>query len=392
MLQYIFDAGAAIGLFLATHLIGNLQSAYIIAILSITLPLFHLNPGVDYHNGISGALFFTCFACLLYAITHRSILAGLGFGAASAALLWTNPLAILLVPALALSGWARAVKSNLPIGQAAMYIGTMAGGFLGANIAFAMISALSGHSWSFFQPMVSYLLFMQEDPTRNEWWQPITWDTLRNSPANAFMIGGVALSVAEMALILREGQLKRTFDHSAIYIGYLITYLIAVSYQMRHQTTLIPDYLGYIFNAAAMLPLFSALNRHLPLIKGEGMRLLLVIGMPLAFIAVLILYVSFAWASVDLPLFTQVLVVYLLWYSVLLSAKWTGCVPALAVLTLLNASLIFEPSAYMRNECNSAQHLNILISTISSMVTSVAGNPDRVFVWFDRTDTISTSE
>jgi len=212
----------------------------------------------------------------------------------------------------------------------------------------------------------------------NPWWVSPSWSWIRESTANAFMFAMFVVSAVELVLIASRRTARPDFLRLSIYIGYLIVYLIAVALQLRGLTSLNPDYIGFPFNAAALLPLLAMIER-----RANSPPYFLILVSPVLFAILLIAYSAHPLPIA--PFLTVLLASGALYLAT--AAPLSGTVAAL-LLPAFNATLIVVPSLYRYDHCHATRHLNIMMSSASQVGEQVVATPHMLHVWFGRSDNL----
>src|SRR5262249_44528728 len=120
----------------------------------------------------------------------------------------------------------------------------MLAGFGIATVAFSLVYVMFGRSWLFFMPQVNLLLWFAQLPAAsdNPWWVAPDWSWIKESTANAVMSAMFVISLVEAARIMLKREFSGRAIYMSIFVGYAVTYIVAVILQMRGLTTLHPDY------------------------------------------------------------------------------------------------------------------------------------------------------
>jgi hypothetical protein len=351
--------------------------ALLLAVTSIFFPLFHSNGGADYHNTIAGPLYFLMLALLAISIVERSLpFAGWAGGAAALAL-HTNPLIALLGPGLALHcfvcSWSR--RRNAAFILSALGISFV--GFAAATLGLAVICAAFGRNFLFFMPQLNFLLGVASD---NPWWRPFSWDWFAASKTNAYLIGIFVVCLVELATLAARRQIRDQQVAASAYVGYAMSYLVAVALQFKGQTILQSDYMAYAFVAATFVPIGYVMERYLPSASNGGRAFLLVM-FPIT-CAVVFFGSGMIYASLGFSSLAPVTVVFALagLYVALIALRPTRLNLIVVLLPTLIAALV---PPYSFDACRAVAHLNVFISDASTFATRIAGNPQRVRVFAD---------
>jgi hypothetical protein len=384
VLQTSTAALTSVGIFAYFRdLIGRPKS-FLLASFSIFIPLLHPMAGADYHNAFSGGLYFLTLALLVSAILQQSIRLALFAGAAVAATLHTNPLFILLAPMIALHAIALCLERNrsvLFILRAASF--ALAGSLI-VTVLLGLLHVLLGRDFLFFLPQLEYIF---QYP--NDLWTPLSWEWIRNSKENAYLLSVFLFCSVELIIIVVQRKISQNRQAIAAYAGFIITYVIALFCQLKGQSALQPDYFCYVFLAATITPLGYIVNRYF----GAAPNMVLVyVGFPLLCALSLIFNqnIQSALPVSDLPPFLEVAWVSASIYALIILLNMTGLNIGIVLLAAFNGVLVSDPKVYEYDSCHSARHLNTLISAMSRMSTELASKPQNVFVWFDRNEQVDT--
>jgi hypothetical protein len=366
------------------NLIGKPKS-FLLASFSIFFPLLHAGggAGADYHNGFSAALYFLTLAFLVTAILHASKCLAFLAGATIAATVHTNPLFILLAPMTALHAFALCLERNRSV-LFILYAASFAlGGAVVTTVLLGLVHIMLGRSFFFFLPQWTFIFgFLKEG---SDIWMPMSWEWIRNSKENAYLLSVFILCSTELIIIAVQKTIGRNLQAIAAYGGFIITYVIALAYQLKGQTALQPDYFCYSFIAATITPIGYFAKRYFP---ASSNTVLVYVGFPLLCALSLIFSddIQRALSLFALPPFLGVVSVSATAYVLIILLSMIGLDIGIVLLAALIGVLVNSPQVYKYDSCHSARHLNILISTVSRMSTELATRPQSVFVWFDRAE------
>ena len=391
MLQFFSFSLMSMCAFFYFRLLINRSSALFIAILCIFLPILYVNGGADYHNTITGPLYFLALALLVESIVNQSrarLLAGYA-GAAVGAAIHTDPLLILLAPAVTLqclSLW-RTYKRNVAFVLTSIVILII--GFACTTIGLGLISAAFGRSFLFFKPQIDYIFWIQQEH-HNIWWSNFSWEWLRNNKINAYLISIFVICIFELLWFAVRRQANNAWPAICAYAGYGLSYLVALAWQLKGQTTLYPDYLSYMLVVATFTPLGFLLDRYLPPVS-RGTLLAVAVLFPLA-CAIALLRSSWIYETFHLlavSAFSVVVVTVIGTYFILIAFKRTRLNVGIVILPLLCVALVGNPKAYVYDSCNTVAHLNVFMNAASLLATRIAGHPKQVYVFADPIDRIT---
>ena len=357
------------------------SNALLLAVLSIFLPMLQASGGADYHNTIVGGLYFLTLALLSISIAEGSILFAGYAGAAAAASLHTNPVLILLAPAVALQCLTacRVHKRNLRF----MSIATAASlvGVAGATIALGLIAAAFGRDFLFFKPQLDYIISLQG---QNPMWQQFSWVWLRHSKSNAYLFVIFIICVVELVVLAARREIRNASQAASAFTGYASSYVLTVAYQFKGQTILQPDYMNYVLFVATFVPLGYLFERHLPPVTDRGLAILCAL-LPLASAAVLIgsgpIYQTLHLFFFG-PFFLVVIALAGI-YLVLIAFRATTLNLAIVLLPVLNIALIPSLAFFTPDLCRAVHHLNLYMNQASLLATSLRSQPKRVYVFAD---------
>jgi hypothetical protein len=364
------------------RLLGR-SNALFLAILSIFLPILYMNGGADYHNAISGPLYFLTLALLVAAIAEQSLPFAGCAGAAAAAAIHTNPLLILLAPAVSLQSLALCWTHKRNTAFMFTSVGIALVGFVCATIVLGLIAVAFGRSFLFFEPQIEYIRWIQQE-NHNSWWRQFSWQWLRDSKSNAYLIGMFVICAAELVAIALRRRAGDVRPAIAAYAGYVLSYLWAVGYQLAGRTTLQPDYLNYMLVVGTFTPLGYLLERYLPPLSRCNAAIMAAC-LPLAS-ALALLGSSRIYAGLHLSSFAPFFLVMLTLagiYLALVAFSTTRLNVAIVLLPLLTVGLIPDLGRYRYDSCRAVSHANVFINEASSFVTEIAGNPKFVYLFAD---------
>jgi hypothetical protein len=354
--------------------------AILFGIMIVFFPLAHANAGADYNNALTVPLIFLSIALMLAAITRDSLLLSAAFGTAIGSAVHTNPLILLIGPAIAILGLAFAHSKGRLSKRVLLYLASATAGILIINATYAAIYASFGRNWLFFMPQVELLLWnwRLKSGVENPWWVAPNWSWIRESTANAFMLSMFLVSVVEIGLITVQQKARHDLVGLSIYAGYAIVYLVALALQIKGLTPLNPDYLGVPFNVAALLPLLAVIER-----RAESPARLIVLAAPVFFIIAL---VSSSWHPVSIAPFWIVLLGIGTFY-VATAAPLSGLVTPLLLIGV-NTTLVASPDLYRYDPCHALRHLNTMMFSASKVAEQTVARPDTLRIWFDRAETL----
>jgi len=357
------------------------SNALLLAILSIFFPLFHADGGADYHNAISGALYFLLLALLIAAIAERSLLFAAWSGVAAAVALHTNPLIALLAPGLALHCLAlcRSHRRDAVFIFSALVVSIA--GLTAGTLALSAISAAFGRGFLFFMPQLDYL---REVRATNTQWDLLTWETFVASKSNAYLIGIFIICFVELVVLAVARRIRDEQQAATAYAGYIVSYLLAVAWQIQGQGILKPDYMEHMFVVATFVPLGYLMQRYLPPLSTWGLAILS-IALPVASAFVLIgssqIYQVLGLEVVS-PL-TLVLLILAGTYLALVAFRATRLNLSIVLLPTLLVAVIQYSEVYAYDSCRYVEDLNIFIDDASIFITKIAGNPQRAYLIAD---------
>jgi hypothetical protein len=364
------------------------SNALFVGIFSIFFPLIHDVGGADYHNTISGPLYFLTLALLVVAITDQSrIMAGCA-GAAAAMALHTNPLLILLLPSVILQSVALCRTSRLSASFIWTSLGFSVLGFACATVGLGAIAAAFGRNFFFFEPQLEYLWIQKAG--HNAEWQQFSWDWLDSSRPNAYLFGFFAICSAELVATITRPRSHKTEPEIAAYAGYVFIYLVAVAYQLKGQTILQPDKGSYVLLVATFTPLGYLLERYLGPLTGRSLAFssaAFVLVCASALICSERIYTGLSLHDVAPFVVVTVAVGGVYLGMMMLSATRANL--AFALLPILNVAVIPDLTAYTFDTCRAEAHLNVFMSEASTLGTRLAGHPLRVYAFADPSETIA---
>jgi hypothetical protein len=382
VLQSTTTALTSVGIFFYFRdLIGRPKS-FLLASFSIFIPLLHASGGADYHNAFSGGLYFLTLALLVNAILQPSNCLAFFTGATAMATIHTNPLFILLAPMIALFALALCLESK----RSALFIFYGASfaltGSLITNVLLGLVHVMLGRGFFFFLPQLEFILGY-----KNDLWIQLSWEWIRNSKENAYLLSVFLFCSAELIIIVFQKTISQNRQAIAAYAGFMITYVIALACQLIGISVLEPQYFSYVFLVATITPIGYIVDRYFAAAPNS---VLVYVGFPLLCALTLIfsrdiqntLYLS------TLPGFLGVAWVSASVYASIVLLSMTGLNIGIVLLAIFNGVLVNYPEVYEYDSCHSRRHLNTLISTISRMSTELATNPENVFVWFDNKEQV----
>jgi drug/metabolite transporter superfamily protein YnfA len=366
-------------------LIGNPKS-FLLASLSIFIPLLQRSGGADYHNSFSGGLFFLTLALTFLAILRASTRISFCAGAALAATIHTNPLFVLLFPMIALQTVVLCFQHH----RSASFIVHAAwfalGGIVITTAMLGIVHIMLGRTALFFLPQLKFIFFLAKN---NDLWTPISWEWFRTSKENGYLIGVFLFCTMELTIMAAQKTLSQNREAMAAYGGFIITYSIAVVCQLKGQTALQPDYYSYVFICATIIPLAHVINRY---VYVAPYSVWIYAGFPLMCVLSLIfnqetqraLHIS------ELAPFTEVVCVTVGLYALMILLKSAHLGISSFLIAAFNGILVNPGStSYQLDSCHSHRHLTVLMSKISTMGTELVKRPESVFVWFDRNERLA---
>jgi hypothetical protein len=386
-LQFVSFSGMSVAAYLFFQQVINRSAAFLIAVLCIFFPIAYSNGGADYHNTITGLLYFVMLAWAAASINTGSLLAAVCGGGAIALALHTNPTLVMLGPGIALYmvalWWVRERTLRYALAACAcLFIGVLA-----ATAVLALISAGFDRGFMFFQAQVNYIIWAQ-GKDHNLWPYPLTWQVLLSSKANGYVFGVLVVSAAELIRLGLRRHIKQQLEAAAAYGGYVLTCLIAVALQVKGQPIIEPGYMLYGVVLATFIPVGYLLNTYLCAESSKQLDLFAV-GFPIACGGAIFgsawIYGTFRLTQISPVLLSSgsVLVLYL---ALTVAQAGRFNVAIVGLLALLNAMLIPYIGSFTRDRCHAHRDLNVFISDASLLATSVAGHPGRVFVFADPED------
>ena len=382
LLQFVCSSLMSVCAFFYFRRLISTQNALLIAMTTIFIPLLHANGGADYHNTFCGGLYFLTLALLFATIARKSMAFAAYAGAAAAAAVHTNPSLILLFPAVLFSSFVVCRTYHRSVGFMLSGTGIAAVGVFGATIGLGLISAAFGRAFLFFTPQLDYILSLQK---HNAWWSQYSWELLKNSKSNAYLVGIFGISLVEIAVLFFERRHSRNaYEAMAAYAGYALSFLLAVGVQFGGQTILEPDYMNYVLLLGTLTPLGYLIERYLPPVSDRH-RLILFALIPLA-CAVMLAGSTWIYQVLRLGSFTPFAEVSLALagiYLALVGFTATRFNLAIVALPALTVALIPYLQIYAYDACRTSAHLNVLLIDASTFATEVAGNPERVYVFAD---------
>lgn len=383
-LQFFSASLMSISVFLYFRRLISKSNALLLAVVSIFFPLFYGDGRADYHNTISGPLYFFLLAMLTSSIAERSLLLAAWAGVAVALALHTNPLIALLGPALALYCFAccRSHKRNAAFMFRALGISLV--GFAAATISLGAISAAFGRRFLFFMPQLDFMLRLQGN---NPWWEQLSWDWFVTSKPNAYLIGIFTVCLVELVMLGARRRIREDEVAASAYGGYVVTYLLAVAYQLKGQPVLEPDYNARMFVVATFVPLGYFMEQYLPPLSKRSLAILSAI-FPLA-CAIALFDSKSIYQNLGLSLIVPITLVTLTLAGIYLALRvfsTTRINLAVVLLPSLIIALIPNVSTYVYDSCRATSHLNVFISNASTFATEIAGHPNRVYVFADPTE------
>jgi hypothetical protein len=197
------------------------------------------------------------------------------------------------------------------------------------------------------------------------------------------MLAVALISVAEGArLLVGHLNARRARGHAAIHLGWVAVYIWAVAYQLLHQTTLHPDYLGHLFNACTLLPLGCVMDAGVARSTSgaTGGRWWQLAFPPLT-VAALALAAT-AGRPPGLDAFPLTVGATLLYYAGTFTPVASGT-RAFLWLPLVNATLLVYPDLYTVDTCHARRHLYTVMIEASTIGRRFVDHPDDLFVWAD---------
>jgi hypothetical protein len=365
-------------------LIGR-SKAFVLACLSIFIPLLpNASGGADYHNAFSGGLYFVTMALLVRAILKPSAFLAFCTGAAFTATIHTNPLFILLTPMIALNAFALSLERSRSALFSLCAVSFALAGGVTTTVVLGLVHVMLGREFLFFVPQLEFILWIQKE-SRNGVYVPLSWDWLRDSRGNAYLLSIFLFCTVELIIMIVQRTIWQNLQSAAAFAGFMITYVIALAYQISGQSTLEPDYFTYVFLVATITPLAYVVNRYF---SAAPNGVLVYLGFPL--ICALSLIFSQSIQNLltlsTVPPFIEVASISVSIYVIIILLSVTGLSVGMLLLAALNGILVDNVSAYKYDPCQADRHLNVLISTVSKIGTDLAERPKKVFVWFDKNE------
>jgi Dolichyl-phosphate-mannose-protein mannosyltransferase len=387
-LQFFSASLMSISVFLYFRRLISKSNALLLAVVSIFFPLFYGDGRPDYHNTISGPLYFFMLAMLTSSIAERSLLLAAWAGVAAALALHTNPLIALLGPGLALHCFAygRSHKRTAVFMFRALGISLV--GFAAATIGLGAISAAFGRRFLFFMPQLDFMLWLQRN---DPWWKQPSWDWwwdwFVTSKPNVYLIGIFAVCLVELVTLGARRRIRDEEVAASAYGGYVVTYLLAVAYHFKGQPVLVPVFNARMFVVATFVPLGYFMEQYLPPLSKRSLAILSAI-FPLA-CAIALFDSKSIYQNLGLSLLVPITLVTLTLAGIYLALRLfstTRINLAVVLLPSLIIALIPDVSTYAYDSCRATSHLNVFISNASTFATEIAGHPNRVYVIADPTE------
>jgi hypothetical protein len=388
-LQFFSFSLMAVSVFFYFRRLISRSNALLLGTFSIFFALFYDVGGADYHDTISAPLYFLTLALVVAAIANPSrVFAGYS-GAAAAAALHTNPMLVLLLPAVILHSIAMCRKDKLPASFIWTGIGSCFLGVVCATIGLGAVAAAFGRTFFFFEPQLEYVLWIQKTE-HNVWWLQFSWDWLESSQTNAYLLGVFVICLVQLGAIVARRRTRALQEQIAGYAGYVFVYLLAVAYQFSGQTILQPDKCSYVLVAATFTPLGYLLEGYLRPLTGRTLAFWSA-AFPLACALALIgserIYAGLSLSNVA-P-FAVVIAAVGGAYFGLVALSWTRSNLAIVLLPILNIALIPDRTAYVYDSCRIESHLNVFMSEASTLASKIAGDPRLVYAFADPSETIA---
>jgi hypothetical protein len=387
---FCYSTGSIALFFLFREIVGKSKS-FIIAALYIFVPLLQASSaGADYHNTFSGAMFFLTFALLVRAISQMSKPSSFAAGAIGAAMLHTNLLFLFVSPMIALYIFGLLVERRRTARFIFQAAGLVLAGFISATILFSLAHASFGRGFLFFVPQIEVMFWFQQH-TYHFWWVPLSWENLRNDTENAWLFSIFIICCIELIITMTRQRMREDMHASAANLGFILSYVGAVGYQLAGQTTLMPNYFSYPFLAATMIPLGYLVDKY---VCTEPNSVTVYLAFPLLCASLLLLS-----PEVDMILslspwsrFFQVFYVSATVYLLMVLLNSTPLRIGLVLLALLNSVLGSRAASnYSYDPCHPRRHFNVLLALMSQMATDLARKPQNVFVWYDLEDHVHAS-
>ena len=212
-------------------------------------------------------------------------------------------------------------------------------------------------------------------------------DWFVTSKPNAYLIGIFAVCLVELVTLGARRRIRDDEVAASAYGGYVVTYLLAVAYQLKGQPVLEPDYNARMFVVATFVPLGYFMEQYLPPLSKRSLVILSAI-FPLACAIALFdsksIYQNLGLSSV-VPI-TLVTLTLAGIYLALRAFSTTRINLAVVLLPSLIIALIPNVGTYADDSCRATSHLNVFISNASTFATEIAGHPNRVYVFADPTE------
>ncbi len=386
-IQFVCFSGMSIAAYLFFRRLINRSAALLIAVLCIFFPVAYSNGGADYHNTMTGLLYFSMLACATTAIVAGSLLMAVCAGGAIALALHTNPTLVMLGPGIALHMIALWWVRQRSVGFALAASICLVVGAITATIVLGLVSAGFGRGFWFFKPQLDYVLWAQAND-HNLWPYPLTWDGLKASKPNGYVFGVFLVSLAELVRLGLRRKIKPQLETAAAHAGFVLTYVVAVALQIKGQPIIEPAYMLYGVVLATFVPLGYLLNSHLRAESPEQFDFFAVC-FPIvcggAVFGSTWVYAKLAFNALD-PAYLCIGALAVLYVGLVMARAGRVGIAVVVLLALLNVTMIPFLGAFARDKCRAMQTMNVFMNDASLLATKVAGHPGRVFVFADLED------
>ena len=197
-------------------------------------------------------------------------------------------------------------------------------------------------------------------------------------------MGIFAICIVELVILTARRKIHENQEVASVYGGYVVSYLLAVAYQLKGQTILEPDNMNYMLVVATFVPLGYVLGRYLPPFSNRSLA-----GTSVALsvaCAFALLKSGAIYASLNLKLVLPLVLVGLSLGSVYVSLiVLNGMRMKIGVVLLpaLIAATIQSLPDYAYDACRAIERLNVFIVEASTYATKIAGRPQRTYVLAD---------
>jgi hypothetical protein len=381
-IQFVsFSAMSMAAYFFFRHTAGR-TAALLLAIFFIFFTIAYNNGGADYHNTITGALYFLMLALLANSIVKESLpVAGFAGGAVALAL-HTNPTLVLLAPGIALHCLACCWKRQRSLRFILLALGLLVVGCVAATVALGLVSWAFGRGFLFFRAQLDYMLWIKGN---NPWWHRLTWEAFKYSKPNIYAFGISLLCAIELCNLGLSRRIRDNLEAAAAYLGYIVTYLVAVICELSGQTVLEPDYMVYAIVLPTFVPLGYLIEYYLrPLSRPAPFRILM--WFPLicggtVFASSWIYNILHLYSIY--PLLLVFLVLGIFYFALVTTIAARSSIVVFLLLATLDLALIPYAGAFGRDTCHVSRDFNVFMNDASLLATKITGHPQRVWITMD---------